>query len=285
MSDYRRPQPENDCPPRPKDPADQPHPPGVDKCQDLPPTTPPKLKDPEKCVPDCDCPRTPPTDTNCLEQLISQQGAEIAAAEKAKAFKADLEALLVKAKAAGQEYTRREVRKARQAVGGTGHGDRRARAKGDLRAAVLALRHRVLHLPAPERHALCRAGARRRRHASTPRSTTSTTCSTGGRATRKRRNGRFNRIKTVLAAWEKPAATIEKVLTDNQALIDSIGKLVGTDPGRAVYDVFLRSCRCTWRLRPRATPIGRRESPRSTRSSASATRASRLTAAALTSAN
>src|SRR5690349_3543487 len=100
MSDYRRQQPpEHECPPRPRDPASQPHPPGGDTCDDLPTTTPPTLKDPEKCAPDpsCKCPRTPPVDSNCLEQLISQQGAEIAAAEKAKAFKADLEALLVKA--------------------------------------------------------------------------------------------------------------------------------------------------------------------------------------------
>lgn len=239
MSDYRRQQTEHECPPRPKDPADQPHPPGVDKCNELPTTTPPTLKNPEKCVPDCDCPRTPPTDANCLEQLISQQGAEIAAAEKAKAFKADLEALLVKAKVAGQEYTVAKYDKlVKQWV------------EEDLAIAEL-VRKVTCALPCWRCVVECYiCPLLNDMHYAEQALAGDGTLYTEvhnlydllyWRARDKDAKERtFNRIKTVLAAWEKPAATIEKVLTDNQALIDAIGKLVGTDPGRAVYDVFLR---------------------------------------------
>src|SRR5690349_6675418 len=91
----------HECPP-PSDPAPQPHPPGAgDTCQDLPTTTPPTLEKPEKCPEpaDCKCPPPPGTTSTCLEDLIAAQTAQIAAADKAKAFKADLEALLAKAKA------------------------------------------------------------------------------------------------------------------------------------------------------------------------------------------
>lgn len=241
MSDYRRQPPEHECPPRPRDPADQPHPPGVDTCKELPTTTPPTLKDPEKCAPDpaCTCPRTPPADSNCLEQLIAQQGAEIAAAEKAKAFKADLEALLVKAKASGQEYTRAKYDKlVKQWL------------EEDLAIAELVRKvtcalecwrcviecyicpilndmHYAEQVLAgdgtqyTEVHNLYDLQYWRARD-------------------RDAKERTFNRIKTVLAAWEKPATTIEKALADNQTLIDAIGKLIGTDPGRAVYDVFFR---------------------------------------------
>jgi hypothetical protein len=51
---------------------------------------------------------------------------------------------------------------------------------------------------------------------------------------------RFQRIKSVLAAWEKPAQTIEKVLQDNAKLIADAEKALGTDSSKVVYDVFLK---------------------------------------------
>src|SRR5438105_5893787 len=108
MNDNKRQQTGHACPPAPRDPADQPYTPGVDTCVDLPTTTPPTLDPPPKCDPDpdCKCPKGPGSDTNCLEKLIADQASEIAKAEKAKTFKADLEALLAKAKTASQDYTR-----------------------------------------------------------------------------------------------------------------------------------------------------------------------------------
>jgi hypothetical protein len=51
---------------------------------------------------------------------------------------------------------------------------------------------------------------------------------------------RFNRIKSVLTAWETPAKTIEKALNDNRALIEAACKAICNEPGKAIYDVFLR---------------------------------------------
>jgi hypothetical protein len=50
---------------------------------------------------------------------------------------------------------------------------------------------------------------------------------------------RFNRIKSVLAAWEKPAQTIDKILADDAKLISDANKALGSD-AKVVYDVFLR---------------------------------------------
>src|SRR5262245_32752759 len=108
MSEYKRQPPGYECPPVTKDPADQPKPPGGGNCADLPTTTPPTLE-PPKCPPtdsDCNCPKKPDSTPTCLENLIADQAGQVAAAEKAKAFKADLEALLAKAKAATQAYTK-----------------------------------------------------------------------------------------------------------------------------------------------------------------------------------
>src|SRR5947209_2790773 len=108
MSDYPQRKPAgHECPPPPENPADQPKPPG-NKCADLPITTPPKLDDPPKCPdPPCECPSKPPSSgPDCLQELIDNENAEITAADRAKAFKTDLEALLAKAKAAAQEYNR-----------------------------------------------------------------------------------------------------------------------------------------------------------------------------------
>lgn len=50
----------------------------------------------------------------------------------------------------------------------------------------------------------------------------------------------FDRIKAVLAAWEKPAQTIEKVINDNTKLIENAGKTLAPDAAPLLYDVFLK---------------------------------------------
>lgn len=240
MTDYTRPQP-SDCPPAPKNPADQPHPPGVDTCGDLPTTKPPTLDPPKECPKDesCRCKETPTSDPNCLERLIEQQAAEIAAAEKAKAFKADLEALLAKARTASQDYTRAKHDKL------TKQWDEQ-----DVTIAEL-IRRLVCALPCWRCVIECYICPllNELHYAEQWLYGDGTLYSdvhnlhdllywhTRDKEAKERR---FNRIKSVLAAWEKPAQTIEKALADNQALIDAVSKQIGTDPGKAVYDVFLR---------------------------------------------
>src|SRR5690348_6781885 len=92
------------------EPYDKPKPPGHKKCEpDWP--QPPDYKPPEKCRPACDCPpgSTPPE--NCLEDLIDLQTKPITDGDRAKAFKAELEALLGKARTARDEYTNEKYKK------------------------------------------------------------------------------------------------------------------------------------------------------------------------------
>src|ERR1041385_6288190 len=98
---------QQECPPAPKDPADQPPPPsGGDKCEPITATTPPTLVVPEPCEIDCTCPKPTGSKPTCIDNLITKYTADIAAADAAKTFKADLDAVLAKAKAADQDYTR-----------------------------------------------------------------------------------------------------------------------------------------------------------------------------------
>lgn len=239
MTDYPRQQPGHECTPH-EDPARQPHPPGGD-CAELPKTTPPDPPKPPECPPDpcCTCPPPPTSTSNCLEELIATQAAQITAAEKAKAFKTDLEALLGKAKTAEQEYTRKKyddlvkqwadqdrqiaelIRKLVCAVpcwrciiechvcpliNNLIYAERWLYGDGTLYAEV----HNLYDL---------RYWHDRDREA-------------------KQRT--FDRIKSVLAVWEKPMQTIEKVLADDAKLIADAGKALGSDAPKVVYDVFLR---------------------------------------------
>src|SRR5438874_6817439 len=109
MTDTLRKQLQRECQSS-DEPADQPKPPGDGSdCEDRPQATPPNLDPPKPC-PDppacCKCPQKPGATSNCLEILIAKQSADIVAADKAKAFKGDLEKLLDSAKKASQAYTR-----------------------------------------------------------------------------------------------------------------------------------------------------------------------------------
>ena len=242
MSSYNRPPGGHDCPPSPTTPADQPNPPGGGQCDDIPESTPPVLERPKPCPetdPGCKCPPKPGSPPSCLEELIAKQAADIAGAEKAKAFKVDLEALLAKAKAADQEYTRDKydalvkswvqrdidlaelIRKLVCAVpcwrrvidcyvcpllNEMHYAEQWLYGDGKLPSDVHNL-HDLQYWYARDRDA---------------------------------KERRFLRIKNVLAAWEKPAQTIEKILNDNKAAITAAGASLGSEAGKVVYDVFLR---------------------------------------------
>jgi len=234
MSDYKYPS-GHDCPST--DSAPQPHPP-EDGCEKLPETKPPKLDPPEKCPdPPCKCPKKPDSSSNCLEDLIDEQAAQITVAEKAKAFKADLEALLAKATTAAQEYTRVQYEKlVKQWV------EQDHEIAGLIRAVVCRfpcwrciIECYVCPLLNEMHYAeewLYRTG---------PPSTQVYNLYElrfwyeRDLAAKQRV---FERIKKVLAAWEKPAQTIEKNLADDAKLIETI-KTMGSDP-KVVYDLFLK---------------------------------------------
>lgn len=230
-----------DCPPPPKDPAGQPHPPCWEPCGDLPKTTPPTLDPPEDCPPDpdCRCPQPPRPHQDCLQKLINKEQAEIAKADKLKTFVSDLTALDTKAQAARQDYTHAAYEKlVKQWVD---EDFAIAELIRKLVCAVPCWRCIIECYVCPLLNDLHYAEEL-----------------LYGDGTqydkvhnlydleywldrdRDKKQRRFDRIKAVLAAWEKPAQTIAKNLNDDQTLIDAVNKSMITDPGRAVYDVFLK---------------------------------------------
>jgi hypothetical protein len=62
---------------------------------------------------------------------------------------------------------------------------------------------------------------------------------------------RMKRITEVLAAWEKPSGTLGETLDKNDALIKETQNVIASDPGKAVYDVFMTLIPRHWAIRPR----------------------------------
>ena len=61
---------------------------------------------------------------------------------------------------------------------------------------------------------------------------------------------RVDRIKGVLAAWEKPSAKLGDELDKNGKLIEDTQKIIATDPLKAVFDVFMTLLPRHWAIRP-----------------------------------
>jgi hypothetical protein len=62
----------------------------------------------------------------------------------------------------------------------------------------------------------------------------------------------FERIKNILARWEKPAQTLDKLLVDNGKLIDEIkNKTLASDPAAAIYQTFIQLVPMHLAIRPR----------------------------------
>jgi hypothetical protein len=245
MSDYTQRKPTgHDCPPPPENPADQPKTPGND-CSTLPTTTPPKLDDPPKCpAPDCNCPSTPPSSgPDCLQTLIDQEAAEITAAARAQVFKTDLEALLGKAKAAAQDYTQ------------TRYKDLLTRWQDQDRDIAELIRKLVCALGCWKCVIECyvcpiindlRDSELRlydgdwKDFSSDYKAHTLYDLRYWWERDLDYKQQTLQRIKTVLAAWEKPGLTIDKALADNALLTQNCNKALGVDPSMVVVDVFLK---------------------------------------------
>jgi hypothetical protein len=240
MTDYKPPR-ERECPPSPKDPADQPKPPSDgDSCKDIPTSTPPEVKPPEKCPEtDCHCPKGPGSTPNCLEELIAKQAIDIAAAKKAETFKKDLEELLAKAKAAGQDYTRVKYESlVKQWV--------------ELDALIAAfIRKFECALPCwrciiecyicPILNELHYAEQWLYGDGTLPADAHNLYDLQYWRSRDKeQKERRFNRIKSVLGVWSAPATAIEKILKDNKTLLEALDKSPSSAAGSVVVDLFLK---------------------------------------------
>lgn len=239
MSDYRR--PPYDCPPPPEHPAPQPKPPGNGStCQPIPPTTPPELKPPPECPPDprCHCPK-PPSTPECLEKLIVKHTADTANADKATAFKAQLDELLKQAKGASQKYTR------------TKYDDLVKRwVEQDLTIAMLLSRLvcivpcwrcviecYVCPLLTQLRDAEILLYDNDKLYADVNDLYDLQYWHTRDGGIKDRR---VKRIEAVLNAWTNPgpAETIEAALNETKELAGAISTAMGKEPAKAIYDTF-----------------------------------------------
>jgi len=207
----------------------------------LPTTKAPEPPKPKPCEPDpcCKCPPPPTATSNCLEELITSQTTEITKVEKAKAFKTDLEALLAKAKAAELEYTRKK------------YDDLvKQWAEQDRQIAEL-IRKLVCAVPCWRCLLECHVCPLINQMIDAEKwlygdGTLYTDVHNlydlryWHERDRDAKQRRFDRIKNVLQAWEKPAQTIQKALSDDSKLITDAGNALGSDAPKAVYDVFMR---------------------------------------------
>lgn len=224
------------------DPADQPKPPvGSDKCDPIPPTKPPHWDKPEKCKIDeyCNCPDTPSSDPNCLEKMISDKASALAAAEKDKVFKADLEALLGKANTAKGEYTVDKYEKL-----GKQWAEQDEQIAELIRKLVCALpcwRCVIECYVCPFVNRMVEAEARLKWDPKNyPKAFNHYDLLHWHTRDKVVKEARFNRIRSVLVAWEKPAQSIDKNLTDNAKLIADANKALGTEPSKVAFDVFMK---------------------------------------------
>lgn len=242
MTEYMHKHGGHDCPPSTDNPAHQPHPPGDGTgCCKLPETTAPTLEPPKLCPdpdPCCNCPPKPSTTSNCLEDLIAKQTADIIAADKAQAFKKDLEALLKAAKDASTNYTRDKY------VEFVAEWLRQDAAIAELiRKLVCAvpcwrciLDCYVCPLLNELHYAEKWLYDDGQLYTNVHDLYDLQYWHQRDKAAKQRR---FDRITSVMAAWGNPAKTIGEKLTSNKALTETASKVIGTEPGKAIYDVFL----------------------------------------------
>lgn len=212
-----------------------------EKCPDLTPKDPPAPYKPPECnkTPDCNCPKPPEKTDNCLEGLIEAETKKVTIAESAKAFKAKLEGLLTKARTASQEYT---AQKHAELVKQWGEQDVEiAELLRKLVCAVPCWRCVIECYVCPlldelriaegylngdgnlstEMHSIYDLKYWHERNVEA-------------------KDRIFQRVELLLAAWESPVKTIEKVLADNAKLLADSKKAMGLDSSTVIYDVFLK---------------------------------------------
>ena len=242
MSNYGHKHDDHDCKDHSDNPADQPKPPkGGEGCGKLPEPKPPNYKKPDPCLPNpkCYCPPGPGSDPNCLEILITKKAAVVAAAEKDKAFKAELEALLTKAKAAAQEYNKDTYDKlVKQWV----EQDKEIADLIVTLVCALPCSYCVIEcFVCPFINKMHDAEeALKWDPAKYPDAYNLYDLLNWHTRDKVVKERRVKRIADVLKAWEKPAQTIKKALDDDAKLIVDARSKVGTEPAKVAFDVFFK---------------------------------------------
>lgn len=210
------------------------------KCEPLDPgPEAPTLPELPKCPEPCCCPTKPGSTGTCLDDLIDEQAKLMSEAERAKSFKADLEELLKKAKAAKLEYSQEKYKDLLE------RWEKQDASIADLIAKL------VCQVPCwwclieceicPLLYAIRDLDLRLNGDGTlTDKVYSLRDLRYWQERNRDAKAAIFDRIKKVLAAWEKPATTLDKVLADNLKLINDTKNILGTDPATAVLNVFLK---------------------------------------------
>jgi hypothetical protein len=172
-----------------------------------------------------------------LENLIARQEAALAAGEKAKAFKSDLDKLLEKAKTGAQDYTRdKYINLVNQWVE---QDSAIAELIRKLVCAVPCWRCIIECYICPLIDELRMAEewiyGDGTLYTNVHNLNDLLYWHTRDKEAKERR---FGRIQKVLTAWEKPAQTIATILNANKTLIEAADK--ASVSGKVIYDVFLR---------------------------------------------
>lgn len=221
------------------------------KCQPLPPGPPtPPLPPLKPCDEPCCCPKPPSTSGTCLDDLIAKQAKQIADVARAQAFQAELGDISSKAKAARQDYTRDK------------YNDFVTRWKKNDDAIVDLIAKLVCTVPCwwcvieceicPLLYAIRNADLRLNGDGTLIDKVYSLRdLQYWQTRNRDAKQQLCDRIKSVLAAWEKPAQTIDKILSDNAKLVDDTMKILGTDPVSAIYNVFMQLIPLHLAIKPR----------------------------------
>jgi hypothetical protein len=179
------------------------------------------------------------TDYKRLDDSIARQAADAAAAKRTEALKKDLEDLLTKANAASREYT-----------GPKYESLIKQWAELDARIAAVIRRFERI-LPCWPRIIEChfypilneiRCAEQSLYGDGTLPAQVQNLYDLQYWLSRNKeeKERRFNRIKRVLAAWEDPAATIDRILKDNKTLLETLDNTSPSAAGSVVVDLFLQ---------------------------------------------
>jgi hypothetical protein len=222
------------------------------ECKELPeapkaPTLPP----PKECPQPCDCPAPPGGPPNdCFETLIADQSKLVTQADRAKALVEELTAIQAKAASAKAEYTQARYKdlKKRWEDQDKLIADFTDKIKCTVDCWECLLECRLCPLLTEIRQLEDRLNG--------TGELTDKVYSLRDLQSWHQRNveqlqARVDRIKGVLAAWEKPSATLGEALESNGTLIADLPAVLAADPAKAIYDTFMTLLPRHWAIRPR----------------------------------
>jgi hypothetical protein len=223
-----------------KDPAPQPHGPGVDCKPPDPCPKPPSLPDPKPCETCCNCPAAaPPAGPDCLDQLKAKYAKIAARGDRAKPFQADLEALQKTTQAALQTYTPDKYNELL---------NRWLKLDADIAAFIKKMECAIHCWWCVIECEICpliyavRDLERKLYGTGSHYDKVDSLLDLQYWWTQERdaRKATLDRISAIIAAWATPADAIDKVLKANADFIQNSGNILASNTATLLYDLFFK---------------------------------------------